>query len=125
MKIVDVLRQGPDAWKMGLHFGDDLMGAIEAGTPGGLFDVAEILPGHFGPAAKHRAGKGVLDGDSILGGLAVVEAANAAIGRQARVGRNAGAGDEKQVGRAPQDFHDAVNCRLVPRACGSGFVHPK
>ena len=59
-----------------------------------MLDLRQILPGNIWPLRQTFARQRILDRQAILGGIAVVQAANPAIRGQAGVGGNPGAGDE-------------------------------
>ena len=79
--------------------GDAGVGRIGLGAAAVMLDLGQILPGDFRMAPQHFARQGVLDADAFGCQLFLVEAADTAIGGQARVGGDAGAGDEENTFR--------------------------
>ena len=106
VETVDVLGEHAD-FEAILQLGDDGVGVVKAGAPAGVLDLMQVFPGDGRVGFQHRAGQGGFDGEVLLGRLVVVQPADAAIGRQAGIGGNAGAGDEQQPAGAPQFFGDA------------------
>ncbi|MCK7576806.1 MAG: hypothetical protein MZV65_13635 [Chromatiales bacterium] len=91
-------------------------------TPAGIFDLVQVLPGDGRVGFHHRAGQGGFDGEVVLGGLVVVQATDTAIGRQAGIGGNAGAGDEEQPVGAAQFFRDAGDEGGIGIGHGAAFA---
>ena len=95
VEAIDVLGQDDHLLKVSLHLSNDLMASIWLSGQGDPSDFGKIFPGEFRPASEHRPGQGLVDRDAFLGHLAFIEPSDPAISRQARVGRKAGPGDEK------------------------------
>ena len=106
VEAVDVLGQHADLEAL-LPFGDDGVGIVEACAAAGMFNLVQIFPGDGRIGFQHRPGQGGLDREPVLGGLIVVQPTDAAIGRQAGIGGNAGTGDKQQPARALQFSGDA------------------
>jgi hypothetical protein len=60
-------------------------------------DLGDVAPGDVGPGRHHLARQRLLDGQALVGEAVVVEAADAAVGGQAGIDRDAGAGDEQDA----------------------------
>ena len=74
--------------------GNDDNSPLPGGAAGG-FDLREVFPGDRWRLAHDFGGQRDLDRHAFVGMPVVVQAADAAVGRQARIGRDAGARDEQ------------------------------
>ena len=97
VQTIHVLRERPHAIESLLELCDHMVRPVGARTAARVFDLVDVLPGDRGVSLKHRSRKGRLDGDAIVGFVLLVESADAAVGRQPRIGRDASTGDEEHA----------------------------
>ena len=96
-KTVHILGQHGHPTVQGFQAGDRIMSGIGMRVATTRLDLRQETPGDVGPALEHGAGKSLLDRQADVGVGILVEAADAAVGRQARIGRQAGASDDEDA----------------------------
>jgi hypothetical protein len=88
------------------------MRRIRLGAPAVFLDLDQVFPGDIRTQREHLAGQRLLDVQPLGGRLAVIQATNATIGRQAGIGRNPRPGDEQSAPRLRQMPCNRIQRRL-------------
>ncbi len=113
VKAVDVLGQHPDALEASLGFRQNRVGPVERRTPGRGLDLVDVLPGESGVPAHHRARERLLDRNTLGRVGLFVEAADSPVGGKPRIRGDAGAGDEENARRSPEERGHGLEPFLV------------
>ena len=108
VQAVDVLRQHAHQRLFLLERGDQAVSGVGLGAAAVRLDLGDVAPGDVGPGRHHLARQRLLDAQSVVGEAVVVEAADAAVGGQAGIDRDAGAGHEQDALRAREDGGDRI-----------------
>ena len=108
VQAIDVLRQHAHQRLLLLERGDQTVGGVGLGTAAMRLDLGDVAPGDVGSGRHHLARQRLLDAQSVVGEAVVVEAADAAVGGQAGIDRNTGAGHEQHALRAREDGGDGI-----------------
>src|SRR6185436_13381290 len=97
MEPVDVLREHADVRQPALESRDRVVRLVGLGAATRGFGLRDVLPADRWMAGEGCPRERVLDRVALVGGRAIVEAADSAVGRETRVGGNARARDEQHT----------------------------
>jgi hypothetical protein len=102
VQAVHVLGEDDDTLDLVGQPGDHLVGAVRPCAPASFLDPGDVLPAERRITLHGLAREELLDRDAVLTGGALVESADAPVGRQPRVCADPRARDEERAPRGPE-----------------------